>query len=247
MSTYVYGITLASHPLRLDGQVGVGAQPRALRLLREGDLVAVVSEAPANLRAKRRDLETHASVLDSLCAGGAVVPMRFGMVAEDDATVRAQLASQAQAYAKLLSQIEGHVELNVKGFHREDALLRELLLRDQALREHSEALRAAGGSHQDKLEFGEHVAALVEHQGAEDAECVVARLRPCATLLRHGPRVVDGCFANTSFLVDAARLQDFEAALGRLRDELSAHAEVQLNGPLPPYSFVDSEPANDNA
>jgi Gas vesicle synthesis protein GvpL/GvpF len=54
MSSYVYCVTRASHPLPLEGAVGDHAP--ALRLLREQDLVAVVSDAPDNLRAKRRDL-----------------------------------------------------------------------------------------------------------------------------------------------------------------------------------------------
>ena len=54
MSSYVYCVTRASHPLPLEGAVGVGEHAPALRLVREQDLVAVVSDAPENLRAKRR-------------------------------------------------------------------------------------------------------------------------------------------------------------------------------------------------
>ena len=63
MSNYVYCVTRASHPLPLEGAVGVGEHAPALRLVREHDLVAVVSDAPENLRAKRRDLVKHDAVI----------------------------------------------------------------------------------------------------------------------------------------------------------------------------------------
>ncbi len=133
------------------------------------------------------------------------------------------------------------MELNVKGLHREDALLAELLTRHRGLRERHRALRAAGGgSHQEKVEFGEHVAAAVAERRARDAEHAVARLGPHAAEVRLGPPV-EGCFVNASFLVATAARPGFEASLGRLREELAGSAEVEAYGPLPPYSFVEAD------
>ena len=128
MSTYVYGITRGSHPLPLAGLAGVGDQAQPLRVLRHGgDLAAVVSDAPANLRAKRRDLETHEGVLEGLCAAGTVLPMRFGLVAADDDAVIAELATGAPRYRELLARLDGKAELNVKAAHEEVGLLRDVL------------------------------------------------------------------------------------------------------------------------
>jgi hypothetical protein len=238
MSTYVYGFTHSLHPLPLEGMVGVGASAPPLRVVREGDLNAVVSDAPPDLRPKRRDLTTHETVLERLCAAGTVLPMRFGMVAPDDGAVRAELQSGARRYAELLSRIEGHVELNVKGVHREDALLRDLLLGNHELLERNQALRAVdGGSHQDKVAFGERVATVMEDRRSRDAERAMAQLRPHASQMRLGPPV-DGCFVNVSFLVASRALGEFQAAVLRLREALIGYANVEVYGPLPPYSFV---------
>jgi hypothetical protein len=239
MRTYVYGFTRSAHPLPMDGLVGVGAQAPPLRSIHQDGLVAVVSDAPENLRAKRRDLETHERVLEALCGAGTVLPMRFGMVAADDDAVRRELTSGAQRYTELLARLDGHVEVNVKATHREDAVLRDLLAQHPELRERNEALRAAGGgSHQEKAAFGETVAAAVADRRRGDAERTVARLRPHASQLRPGPPV-DGCFVNASFLVATRGLADFEAAASRLRGEMSAYADLSVYGPLPPYSFVN--------
>ncbi len=81
MSTYVYGITAASHPPLPEGMGGVGDPARPVRVLTEGELAAVVSDAPRGLRPKRRELLAHQNVLAEIGAGGCVLPMRFGSVA----------------------------------------------------------------------------------------------------------------------------------------------------------------------
>ncbi len=245
MSTYVYGFMNASHPLPVEGLTGVGEQTPPLRVVRHDGLIAVVSNAPENLRAKRRDLDAHEKVLEAMSAAGTVLPMRFGTVAADDAAVQAELASRVKRYAKLLSRLEGMVELNVKALHREDAVLRELLLGNRDLRGLSEALRAAGGgSRQEKVELGQKLAVALEDRRAQDAEHVLSHLRPHASEVNLGPPV-DGCFVNASFLVAESRREEFDDSLSRLRQKLSWLMELRSYGPLPPYSFVGSGEAGE--
>jgi hypothetical protein len=247
MGTYVYAFARTSHPLMIEGMRGVGAEGPPLRVVRQGDLAAVVSDAPEDLRAKRRDLEAHNWILEALGDTGAVLPMRFGTVAPDDAAVQAELAADATRYLDLLSDLDGRVELNLKAAHKEDAVLRDLLLHHQPLRDRNEALRAAGGdTQQDRIEFGERVAAALEERRAEDADRVVAALAPHAVALRLGPSVA-GSFVNASFLVADDTRDAFDAALNALRGELATYATLDLYGPLPPYSFVtEDEPSRDS-
>jgi len=64
MSTYVYAIVRAKHPFGSDPLLGVGEPAAPIRVLAEGDLAAVVSDAPEGLRAKRRDLLAHQNVIE---------------------------------------------------------------------------------------------------------------------------------------------------------------------------------------
>jgi Gas vesicle synthesis protein GvpL/GvpF len=243
MSTYVYAFTHSAHPLPVDRLTGVGAQATPLRVVRHDGLAAVVSDAPESLRAKRRDLEIHHRVLEILGGGGALLPMRFGMLAPDDAAVQATLASRADHYRTLLARVEGRVELNVKAVHREEPLLRELLLEHRTLRERNEALRDnGGGTHADKVAFGERLMAAMEDRRARDAERVLAELRPHAALVSLGPPA-SGCFVNASFLVGTAARPGFDASLAQLQTQMAELADVRVHGPLPPYSFVTVEPA----
>jgi len=245
VSTYVYGITTGSHPSLPDGMEGVGEPARQVRIIKKGDLAAVVSDAPEGLRPKRRDLLAHQNVLAETGAAAAVLPMRFGSVSPDDAAVAGVLAERADHFKERLEALSGKVEYNVKATHDEEAVLHRVMSENPEVRSLTEANRkAGGGSYDDKLRLGEVVVAAVQHREAEDAAELQRALEPVAAAVSVGPEST-GWLANLSFLVERASAEDFIAAVEELR-KAQPHLEVRLHGPLPPYSFVEpgpSEPA----
>ncbi|MFE7215456.1 GvpL/GvpF family gas vesicle protein [Streptomyces sp. NPDC001212] len=242
MSTYVYGITAATHPSLPEGMGGVGDPPRGIRILKAGELAAVVSDAPEGLRPKRRDLLAHQSVLSEAGAGGCVLPMRFGSVSPDDDTVTGVLTERAEHYKERLRALDGKVEYNVKGSHVEEAVLHRVMAENPEIRSLAEAnRRSGGGGYEDKLRLGELVAAAVQAREADDAREIVHALEPRAAAVSDGPPST-GWLVNASFLVDRCSADEFLAAVEEARKDLP-HLDLRVNGPLPPYSFVEPGPA----
>lgn len=238
MSTYVYGITRSAHPLRVTDRTGVGAEPTPLRVVTGGELAAIVSDAPEDLRPKRRDLEAHEEVLEILQDDGTVLPMRFGSLAPDDDSVRRELEERGSWYGERLANLDGRREINIKAFHNQDTLLAGLLSENEDLRNANEALRASGGGDQNQqLEFGEQVATAIEEVRARDSAELLAVLRPYASDEQQGPPI-DGAFLNVSFLVDADQAAKLREALTNLGERAAQLLELRVSDPLPPYSFV---------
>ncbi|GGO36302.1 GvpL/GvpF family gas vesicle protein [Streptomyces lasiicapitis] len=242
MTTYIYGIAAATHPALPDGMGGIGEPAREVRAVRHGNLAAIVSDSPDDLRPKRRDLLAHQSVLDEAGAGGAVLPMRFGSLAQDDEAVVAVLAELAGHYEERLRALDGKAEYNVKAAHDEQAVLHQVLAENPELRAMAEANRVAGGgSYEQKLRLGEMVSAAVRAREGSDGIEVRRALEPCADAVSMGPEGT-GWLANVSFLVRRDTADGFVAAVEELRKE-QPHLELTVHGPLPPYSFVDPGPA----
>ncbi|NEB05457.1 GvpL/GvpF family gas vesicle protein [Streptomyces sp. SID13726] len=242
MSTYVYGITAASHPALPKDMSGVGDPARPVRVLTEGDLAAVVSDAPEGLRPKRRDLLAHQNVLGEVGAEGCVLPMRFGSVAPDDGSVTGVLADRAEHYEERLRTLDGKVEYNVKATHDEEAVLHRVMSDNPEVRAVTEANRqAGGGSYEQRLRLGEMVVAAVKAREAEDAGEVRHALEPVADAISVGPDS-SGWLANVSFLVERDAAASFLSEVERLRTS-HPHLDLRVNGPLPPYSFVEPGPA----
>jgi hypothetical protein len=242
VSTYVYGITASSHPALPEDMGGVGDPPCPVRVLKEGDLTAVVSDAPEGLRPKRRDLLAHQNVLAEAGAGGVVLPMRFGSLAPDDDTVTGVLAERAEHYKERLRALDGKVEYNVKATHQEEAVLHRVMSENSEIRAMTEANRqAGGGSYDERLRLGEMVAAAVKAREEQDAAELQSALEPVASAVAAGPEST-GWLLNVSFLVDRDSAESFLAEVEQTRKG-HPHIELRVNGPLPPYSFVEPGPA----
>ncbi|MFG3497687.1 GvpL/GvpF family gas vesicle protein [Streptomyces sp. NPDC047928] len=238
MSTYVYGIARGGHPGLPEKTEGVGDPPRPVRVLTHGGLAALVSDAPDDLRPKRRDLLAHQDVLAEAAAGGTVLPMRFGGVSADDDAVLAVLRDREAHYLERLDTLADKVEYNVKAFHDEEAVLHRVLIDNPELRALSQDNRAAdGGTYEERLALGERVVAAVCHREARDAGLVREALEPAAVDCRPAPEGT-GPPVNLSFLVERGRAGRFTAAVDALGQD-HGHLVIRVNGPLPPYSFAE--------
>ncbi|WP_432133859.1 MULTISPECIES: GvpL/GvpF family gas vesicle protein [unclassified Streptomyces] len=243
MSTYVYGIVERAHADAVPfGTTGVGEPPQPVRILAEGDLAAVVSDAPEGLRPRDSALAAHRHVLAAAEAAGCVLPMRFGSIAPDDHAVAAVLAERAEHYRERLRALTGRVEYTVRAAHHEQAVLHRVLAESPELRALAEAnRRAGGGTYAQKLQFGEMVTAAVQAQEAEEAAEAQHTLEASAEAVSVGS-ASEGWLVDVSFLVDRDSAPEFLAAVAGLRRS-HPHLDLRAEGPLPPYSFVEPGPA----
>lgn len=239
MSTYVYGITRNSPDLEgVSLPDGIGDPARPVRVLAAGRIAALVSDAPENLRPKRRDLIAHQNVLTEAGKAGAVLPLRFGGVSSDDETVTAALAEREDHYLERLAAVDGKAEFNVKADHDEEAVLHRVLADDPELRAMGIAQRAAGGgSHEDKLRLGERIAGAVQQREEVDRAEIHRVLAPVAVDSAPAPES-SGRVANLSYLVEREHAEEFLKIVGELQ-QANPQLRLQVNGPLPPYSFVE--------
>lgn len=233
---YVYAIVPAGAALP-SGTAGVGSPPAPLRLVRDGKVTAVVSDAPAQLRARRRDLLAHQDILLRLSDDGPVLPMRFGAVAPDEESVRAQLAGAQADHLATLEHLDGAVELNLKAFPAQDSLA-SVVAEEKSVRRLREAVRRRP-DYEANVRLGEAVASALSRRAADAGRKLLHRLTPKARAVAAGPEV-HGCALNVSFLVDRSESDVFRATVRRFADAHREHVELRVAGPLPCYSFVPS-------
>ncbi|MFE7775213.1 GvpL/GvpF family gas vesicle protein [Streptomyces sp. NPDC057445] len=237
MAVYVYSIAGEEHPLRLEGVTGVGDPPAALRTVTEGSLHAVVSDAPADLRPKRRDVTAHQEVQDRLMADGTVLPLRFGLTAEDDEAVRVALKDQAAEFMDRLQALEGCAEYNLKVSQDEEALLRQVLEDSIVARELNDEIRSGTAGPDASLALGELVAGEVQARQEALATGVIEALRPFARE-QEVSQPTGNDFLNVSFLIGEDQEEMFLTTELSVSNQMGEDFEFRLNGPLPPYSFV---------
>ena len=229
---YVYGI--APECARPPRTPGVGGAP--VRLLTGSGLCAAVSDAPASLRARRRDLTAHQTVLTELAERGPVLPMRFAVLSAGPEELLDRLSTHRAHLTAQLDGVRGCVEMNVKGAvvpgHFAD-----LVRRDGSLRALARRTRQRPG-YEANVRLGEALAKGVARDARGAAREVLALLSPLAVRTAQGP-VDDEQVLSTSFLVRAADEQRFREAVTERARAVGDRLTLSLTGPLPCYSFVD--------
>jgi Gas vesicle synthesis protein GvpL/GvpF len=238
-AVYVYGvIDRASRP---SGGEGVTGAP--VRTIEGGDAAALVSSVPADWRAAgRADVEAHDRVLTALAGRGAVVPMRFGTLMASEEEVRERLLERhADELTSLLARLDGRVQMSVKAFYVDEALLREALARRPELKRRSRALEGlpVAASQDRRIALGRDVAAAVEEQRALDEALLVERLAGVAEDIQLAPLTSERQALAAHVLVSREQRPQLDAAVRELTTAHGDRFTVRYVGPLPPYSFCD--------
>lgn len=239
MAQYVYGIVEAT----ATKPRGRGIDGAPLRLIAGEDAAALVSElASSRLRLGREEVLLHAEVLDRALARGPVLPMRFGVVMDDEDDVRGRLLDEHGPDLKAqLTEMQGKVEIRIRATYDEQALYRDVV------REHPQiaSLRNAvagqpeDAGYYDRIRLGELVAAAVERRRELDAHTIIDALREHAQAVETGEVSHERVVAQASFLVERSRLTEFNASVDQVAEGYGGKIRFKYTGPLPPHSFVE--------
>jgi len=238
---YVYGV--ARDPAdRLELPAGVAGAPAFLH--RRGDVSAVVGvfEADGPVAGTPKDVRAHEQVLRAALDGArSLVPFRFGGLYPDEAALDERvLDPSADVLERLLDELEGLVELQLRALYPDqEALIRDLVAEDPGLLRLRE--RARRGGYHEQLALGEATVAAFELRRSLDQELVRSRLGPLARDWRERDELPERVAAQFAFLVERARLAEFEAEAERVAAEEHERLRLSLVGPLPAYSFVAFE------
>ena len=237
-ATYVYGIVGAKAARGVDAS---GISGTEVRVLPFRDVAALVSDVTVPIRAKRRELLSHSEVLSAVAASATVLPLRFGTTFPDgDAVVSDLLEPRYGELTGLLDEFEGRVELMVKAFYHEKAILAEIV-REEPRIARLRAITRKGSpaqTHAERIELGSAVAAAIEARRSTDAARILDTLRPFALDVWVDETPIEHQVLRASVLVERDRVQATDEALSALAERNAGRIHFKYVGPLPPHSFV---------
>ena len=237
---YVYGVVDGERPL--PAVEGIGAQQ--VRLVSEGGVGAIVGNVGREVPALGREaLTAHSRVLEALVESRTVLPMRFGVVMEDDEAVRdGLLMTHHDELLAQLERLDGRVELTLRATYEEGPLLREILAEEPQIRAMQEsARRTSGGTYIDRIKLGELIAAAVEARRRHDTEHIMSRLTPLAEDFQLSEPRHERMVLSASFLIPRVGIPGFDAAVDEVGRQQQNRMRLRYTGPLPPHSFVSLE------
>lgn len=239
---WVYGVVPASSSLEaLESRDDLPE----VWLVETDELAAIVGEAPEDdAKATRNQALAHARVLETAVRDAPVVPFRFGILAPSDDEVGSKvLEGRHDELTRLLEKLDGVVQMTVKAYYHEDALLREILEREPEIAELRDATRegSAEATRNERVRLGELVNKAIAQRRDRDSSDVMQRLEPVVVAAQPQPPEKELMVLNASMLVERERREEFEAAVEEVAQERRPRMHFKLLGPMPAYHFLDTE------
>jgi hypothetical protein len=219
MSVWVYGVVEPG--TRLPDVPGPAGAP--LRLVRAGQVDAVVCDAPAEVPQELADLLAHERVVEALTEAGPVLPARYGSRLPDDAAVARSL-EDGDRWLSALAAVRGRVELAVRAVERAG----------QAPPQAGAAPAPATAGTRPGHVYLARLAARSDVQTRLRDRVHAPLAEVAAAAVWRDPRGVDEP-GRGSYLVDRGKVAQMQQLCSALAEEPGL--TVTCTGPWPPYSF----------
>ena len=240
-ATYVYGMVPGDVELN-SGVQGVGDPPGEIRLVRSGDLAALVSDVDISRPlGTPEDLQAHEEILDAVVTESPVLPLRFGAVlTSEEAVAKELLEANHDEFAAALRQLEGCAEYVVRGRYEESAILDEILSENASAARLRDRIRGTDpdATREPRIQLGEIINKTVAGKREADTHLLLSAMRDhcVASVVRAASSELDAAYV--AFLVEADQVGELERVLTELGDRWSGRVQLNIIGPMAPYDFV---------
>jgi hypothetical protein len=241
---YVYGVFPADIELTA-GLAGVGDPPGWLRVVRYGDLAALISEVDLDgPLGSPDDLAIHKDILDRSAAEVPVLPMRFGAVLySEEAVADELLRPHHDEFARSLAELDGRTQYIVKGRYAEDSILAEVLAEDPQA---SRLARQISGTdpavmRDARILLGERISRAIDAKRHDDTRLLGDWLAGhCAASVVRAP-THDLDAVHVALLLEPGQDAELDQVLASLAQTWAGRIELRLLGPMAAYDFAASQ------
>lgn len=269
-AVYLYGVARGLDPAALHDAAGVAGTPVrgvvAGELTALVSTVALADYGEAALRANLEDLgwleataRAHHDVVDRAAHTAPTAPARIATIYRDDARVAEVLAAQGERFTRVLDLISGRSEWGVKAYADPAAPHGDASDPGGGLAPSAEpptgpqpgspsggSPDGAGTAYLRRRQQERRRRADAGRRVREQIDAVHTELAGHAVASRHHPPQdprLSGRpgtqILNIAYLLDEEQTEGF-LAVTRAAQEQLAGIEVEVTGPWPPYSFIDT-------
>jgi hypothetical protein len=236
---YIYGIVEEPRPKKFDF---LGIDNAEVYTINYQELAAIVSDTELReVDPTRKNVHAHTVVQDKLLPDYTLLPMGFGMIASSYEEVRRLLEKNYQGLVTELKRLAGKIEVELKVFWDEIAMIKELQGQSQELTRLKAKIEATPSPTEAQsllIRVGKLVERIALDWKTKYAERVYATLKELSLDARPNNPVGIKNLLNASFLIPKSGEGEFEKEIRRLDSEYQGKVNFKYVGPLPPYNFI---------
>lgn len=238
---YIYCIA-ADIEERKFGPLGIGGRSDELSTIIHEDIGAAVSISPViRYQISRENLLCHERAIEEVMKYHAVLPVRFGTIAEDEKQVKRILEKEYVRFRQLLNDIVDKKELGLKIVFKEDAIY-ENILTDYAeirIRKEKIAHEPPEKTYHQRMEIGRLVETALQKEKDKCRKNILGTLMPLCEDAKINNPYGERMILNAAFLVNKAKEREFDMKVSELSDKYTGNMKFKYVGTLPPFNFVN--------
>jgi len=237
---YAYCIIRSAQP-REFGPIGIGGRGDRVYTIHEGELAAVVSEAPQRIfDPTPENARAHEQVNQRVLEDHTPLPLAFGTVFRSEADLLSLIRGAYPTLEQALSQLAGRIEFGLKVSWDLEQVLAEVEREDEAIRRLRAELGAdpSAASYMMQLKVGQQVEAAVQERSGRLVQAILQWLEGTAVAVQQNRPMNERMILNAAFLVEGSEQERFHMAVEQLAAHFAGRLTFKPTGPWPPYNFV---------
>ncbi len=236
---YIYGFTRSDATLS-PAINGIDGKP--IFTISDNGVAAVVSDGPdGKLRPERKHLSAHHSVIKEIMKTLTILPVSFGVVADNEASIKKILKLNHDSFISQLKRMEGKVEMGLKIDWDVENIFEFMVRKHRTLELFRDNifLKPTGATQEEKLELGRMFETILN----EDREKHIATVQDilkdyCCEIKVNKPKD-ENTIMKLACLVEKTKLEQFEKGVFETAKEFDDNYAFDFNGPWAPHNFVD--------
>lgn len=190
------------------------------------------------IRPQRKNLAAHQDVVTHLARNYDMLPVAFGLIADDVQQVEQVLRSHQETLVEQINRVSGHLEMTVNLRWSVPNVVQYFVDRYEALSEARAAIAAGTATRDDQIAMGQYFEKLLNLEREQHTAKFLEVLNPfCKEIDVQPPREEADCM-RLACLIQRDSEEAFNQAVYRAASLFSDDFSISFNGPWPTYSFV---------
>jgi hypothetical protein len=204
------------------------------------DISAVVSDAPViEYDPSRKNILAHQQVITRVINKYTIIPVAFGTIANNKKEVEFILTENYTNFIELIEYFKNKIELGLKITWDKDYFNQDI--EDKKIKELKEFVSGKDENIvlNEKIELGQLVEAAIVNKREEYKQEIYNSLKKMSVESKLKETVPIKTVFNAYFLIDKAKEDDFDKAVGKFDAAYKNKLIISYTGPWPPYNFID--------
>lgn len=219
-----------------------GIDGKPVFTISDNGVAAVVSDGPdGKLRPERKNLSAHHGVIKEIMKTLTILPVSFGVVADNEASIKKILKLNHDSFISQLKRMEGKVEMGLKIDWDVENIFEFMVRKHRTLELFRDNifLKPTGATQEEKLELGRMFETILNEDREKHIAAVQDILKDYCCEIKVNKPKDENTIMKLACLVEKTKMEQFEKGVFEAAKEFDDNYAFDFNGPWAPHNFVD--------